>query len=232
MAGSKTWLREIPKASEILKEVISKLNKEIDFERKVKLGEISPSRAAALLESECYKKYKEYEKIVKEKYIKLGVDPTELEKSLMQSRAPRAGETVERIIQLLLNWMNIPCERRVWFPKRNGELLDIVIPNKKMLLENPQKAIIISLKREVRERWREVVGEAYILRCVHGVPDNIWFATITCDVSKYIIKTISKLGIRVYVPDRCYEDYRKFGARSISQMFDDIMTFLKEKQIK
>ena len=48
--------------------------------------------------------------------------------------------------------------------KINEEQLDFVIPNVETLKKEPKNAIIISVKREVRERWREVVGEAYILR--------------------------------------------------------------------
>ena len=197
---SSPWLKEIPKPEEILSEVLHELNEEMKFEEKVRSGEITPSKAALILEDRCHKKYREYEEGVKEKW-KNRVKLDELEKSLMQSRAPRAGATVELIIEKLLELMKIPCQRKVWYPKKNGEQLDIVVPDKDTLLRSPDKAIIISIKRKVRERWREVVGEAYILRQVHGIPDNIWFVTVTCDISNYVIESMTKLNIRVYVPD-------------------------------
>ena len=228
---ARPWLEEIPKPKEILEEILDKLNREEDFTNKVRTGKISTSEAVLRLEKECYRKYLEYEGKVKEKW-KDKVEKDVLEKSLMQSRATRAGDTVELIIQKLLEILNIPCERKVWFPKRNGEQLDIVIPDKLTLLENPQNAIIISIKREVRERWREVVGEAYILRDVFGVPDNIWFVAISCDVSNYAVRSMTKLCIRVYIPDKCFKDYEKYGARPLSQMFNDVIVFLKKKGIK
>ena len=203
------WLDEIPKPREILDEVIKELNKRENFEDRVKKGEITPSQAALILERECYRKYRKYENKVRAKW-RDKVRPEVLEKSLMQSRATRAGDTVEMIIEKLLHLMGIPCDRKVWYPKRNGEQLDIVIPDKNTLLRTPEKAIIISVKREVRERWREVVGEAYILRGVHKVPDNIWFVTVTCDVSSYVISSMTKLSIRVYVPDDCYEEFKTY----------------------
>ena len=49
------------------------------------------------------------------------------------------------------------------------------------------------------------MGEAYILRKIHGIPDNVWFATLECDIDDYIVATMTKLDIRVYIPDDCYE---------------------------
>lgn len=224
------WLNDIPKPKEILEEVIKELNERENFEDKVKKGVIKPSQAARILEEECRRKYLEYEDKVREKWR--NVRPKDLEKSLIQSRAARAGDTVEMIIGRLLSIQGIPHERKVWYPGRNGEQLDIVIPNKNTLLNTPEKAIIISVKRKVRERWREVVGEAYILRCVHRIPDNIWFITVTCDVSKYAVSAMVKLNIRVYVPDNCYEEFKEYGARSLSKMFDDICDFMEREGIK
>lgn len=54
------------------------------------------------------------------------------------------------------------------------------------------------------------MGEAYILRKIHGIPDNVWFATLECDIDDYIVATMTKLDIRVYIPDDCYEQFRRF----------------------
>lgn len=203
-----------------------------NFETKIKNGQISLSQASQLLENKCHEQYRKYEKEVKNRYIVIH-DPVKLESSLSQSRMARAGETVEMILQYLLRLLNIPCERNVRYPKgRDGESLDIVVPNIEQLQHDPTKAVIISIKRNVRERWREVVGEAYILRGIHKIPDNIWFVTITCDISSYIVDSMSKLNIRVYVPDECFKEYECYGARPISKMFDDLVEFLKDKGIR
>jgi len=229
MAQSKggPWLKEIPKVDEILAEVLNKLGQ--DFLTSVLSGQTTPSQACQLLEQQCHKRYIEYEEEVKKKYSK-GYDPIRLESSLSQSRVTRAGDTVEKIFKYLLTLFEIPCERGVRYPRDNGELLDFVIPNRSQLHSDPTKAVIISVKREVRERWREVVGEAYILREIHKIPDNIWFATITCDVSEYTIRSMVALRMRVYVPDECYSNFKPYGARPLSSMFEDLLSLWKKEK--
>ncbi len=62
----------------------------------------------------------------------------------------------------------MPASKGVRYPKgREGEKLDIIIPSKETMYANPGKTAGISVKRKVRERWREVVGEAYLLREIH-----------------------------------------------------------------
>jgi hypothetical protein len=226
------WLREIPKSNVILEEVLRELQKE-NFEDKIKNNQISLSQAAQLLEKKCYERYLRYEEEVKKRYsTNTDYNLGDIEFSLSQSRVARAGNVVEMILQYLLKLLNVPYEGNVRYPKtRNGESLDIVIPNTMQLQTEPTKAVIISVKREVRERWREVVGEAYILREIHKVPDNIWFVTITCDISKYIVDSMNKLNIRVYVPDECFKKFEKFGAHPFSKIFDDLIKFLKDKGI-
>jgi len=223
------WLREIPRADEILHEVLTHLDKEYDFRRRIKNSEIPLSQAAIKLERACHKRYREYENVVREKYLKRGVDPAKLEKSLMQTRATRAGRTVELIIHTLLDIVGIPNEKNVRYPHRDGETLDIVIPSSHVLKIRPKDAIIISIKRQVRERWREIVGEAYILRKIHGIPDNIWFVTITCNISTYIVRSMTKLEIRVYVPNECYEEFKDVGARCVSDLVNDVKSFLESR---
>jgi len=105
--------------------------------------------------------------------------------------------------------------------KINEEQLDFVIPNVETLKKDPENAIIISVKREVRERWREVVGEAYILRKIVKIPDNIWFVSLF-EPSEYAVKTMTKLNIKVYVPDEFHERFKKYGAKRFSEMFEEL----------
>ena len=144
--ADKSPLKEIPSTREILKEAIKEV--EIDIER--------PSLTARKLEKKCHEIYRKYEERVREKW-KDKVPVEELEKSLSQSRVSRAGHTIELILQTLLDCFGIKYERNI-----NEEQLDFVIPNVETLKKDPENAIIISVKREVRERWREVVGELHI----------------------------------------------------------------------
>ena len=148
--ADKSPLKEIPSTREILKEAINEV--EIDIERL--------SLTARKLEKKCHEIYRKYEERVRAKW-KDKVPIEELEKSLSQSRVSRAGHIIELILQTLLDCFGIEYEGN---KKINEEQLDFVIPNAETLKKDPENAIIISVKREIRERWREVVGEAYILR--------------------------------------------------------------------
>jgi len=205
--ADKSPLKEIPSTREILKEAIKEV--EIDIER--------PSLTARKLERKCHEIYRKYEERVREKW-KDKVPIEELEKSLSQSRVSRAGHTIELILQTLLDCFGIKYERN---KKINEEQLDFVIPNVETLKKDPENAIIISVKREVRERWREVVGEAYILRKIVKIPDNIWFVSLF-EPSEYAVKTMTKLNIKVYVPDEFQERFKKYRAKRFSEMFEEL----------
>jgi len=201
---NKPWLKEIPSTKEILNEAL----------KEVKINLENPSLTARRLEEKCHEIYRKYEAQVRERW-KDKVPVNELELSLSQSRVSRAGHTVELILQTLLDLMGVEYERN---KKINEEQLDFVIPNVETLKRDPRNAIIISVKREVRERWREVVGEAYILREIVKIPDNIWFVSLY-EPPEYAVKTMVKLNIKVFVPDEFYDKFKEFGARKFSEMF-------------
>lgn len=216
MAEKSPWLKEIPSTKEILNEALKEVK--IDLE--------NPSLTARKLEEKCHEIYRKYESQVREKWKdKVPIDKLEL--SLSQSRVSRAGHTVELILETILKILGIEYERN---KKINDEQLDFVIPNVETLRKDPKNAVIISVKREVRERWREVVGEAYILREVVGIPDNIWFVSLY-EPPEYAVKTMTALRIKVYVPDEFYEKFEKYGAKRFSEMFDDLKKFRKTKTL-
>lgn len=217
ISNESPWLNEIPSTEKILEEALEDIKIDLD----------NPSITAKRLEEKCYEIYKRYEAKVREEW-KDKTEIDKLEKSLSQSRVSRAGHTVELILQRLLDYMGVEYERNV---KINGEQLDLVIPNKETLKKDQKNAVIISIKRKVRERWREVVGEAYILRKIFEIPDNIWFVSLF-EPPEYAVKIMVKLNIRVYIPDEYYNDeFKKLGARKFSEMFEELSRFRKTKTL-
>ncbi|MDF2957106.1 MAG: hypothetical protein OD814_000728 [Candidatus Alkanophagales archaeon MCA70_species_1] len=168
------WLEEIPSVMEILEEAKS----ELGFGGLV--GKVRPSELARMLERKCHEIYRRYEERIREKW-KDKVDPARLEQSLQQSRMSRAGKTTEEIFRLLIDSLGVRYERDARKRQIGRETPDFLIPDRETFDKDPSKAVILSVKRKVRERWREVVGEAYILK-IHGIPDNVWFATLECDI--------------------------------------------------
>ncbi len=219
MVYKSPWLREIPSTKDILNEALKEV--EIDLE--------NPSLTARRLEEKCHEIYRRYEAKVRERW-KGKVPDDELELSLSQSRVSRAGHTVELILQTLLDLMGIKYERNKRISEEEQLTLDFVIPDVETLKKDPKNAVVISVKREVRERWMEVVGEAYILREILKIPDNIWFVSLY-EPPEYAVKTMTRLNIKVFVPDEFYEKYKKFGARRFSEMFEELKKFKKTKTL-
>lgn len=215
--SKRSWLREIPTSRKILEEAIA----ELDFE--VLLRSNKPaSELARAIEKKCHEIYQRYEDAVRRKW-KDNADSKVLEQSLQQSKMSRAGRTTELILKLLLDKFGIRYEEK---PLINGERPDFVIPNVETLKKNAKKAVILSVKRKVRERWREVVAEAYILRKIQGIPDNIWFVTLECDIPEYAVEIISKLDMRIYIPDECYERFSTItNTLPLSKLFENLIHY-------
>jgi hypothetical protein len=139
----------------------------------------------------------------------------------------RAGRTTELILRVFLDKLGIKYEEK---PKinGNGEKPDFVIPNSQVLKTNPEQAVILSVKRKVRERWREAVAEAHILKTIHNISNNIWFITLECDINEYAVKTLSQLNMRIYIPDKCYDNYKNIkNTYKLSQLFEHLRQYSK-----
>jgi hypothetical protein len=223
------WLKDIPKAKEILDEILAKPEWK-NLEKRIKSGQLSVSTAFVRLESQCYKRYLSYEKKVRKKWIHKNAG--KVSDSLSQSRASRGGSTTERILALLLTYSGIPVEKGVRYPRRkSGESLDMAIPSKRQLRARPGKTVVISVKRRVRERWREVVGEAYLMRKVHNYKGKILFVTMEADLSAYAMRSMKKLGVRLYTPPKHAKKYKRYGVRSAAKLVGDLNRWMKKKEI-
>lgn len=75
--------------------------------------------------------------------------------SISQGRKSRAGYTLERIIRVLFTAIEYP---HVQTALVNGTP-DFVLPSFEHFKKNPMDAVIFTVKRTVRERWRQVTTE-------------------------------------------------------------------------
>jgi hypothetical protein len=226
------WLRDLLNVDSIVEEAISELIKEMNVKNFLEIL-ISRNLYEVLkkLEKKAHEIYKHYEDKVREKFMKgyygKNIDANEFEKSLTNTRRRRAGETFEKIFLKILSEYKVPYEDHV---NMCGAEFDIVIPNKEVALRNPRSVILISLKREVRERWKETVGDVYILKhrrnCEYSEIENIWFASLG-KPSKKAVKVMTDLNIVVYVPDDVYEEMlnkvRSSFVKPLSKIIDDIL---------
>ncbi|MFQ6031535.1 MAG: type II restriction endonuclease [Candidatus Zixiibacteriota bacterium] len=75
--------------------------------------------------------------------------------SISQSRKTRAGGSFEKHVKYLFELLEYPFERQSVL---NGRV-DYVIPSVNAFKRNRTSCVVISVKRTLRERWRQVVGE-------------------------------------------------------------------------
>jgi hypothetical protein len=92
--------------------------------------------------------------------------------SISQSRKQRGGKDFELQFGNLLQIVGIPYQR-----VQRKTRVDFMIPSDDAFKKNPTSAVIVSAKRTLRERWREVVEELHAMRS-----PNIFLATADYDV--------------------------------------------------
>jgi hypothetical protein len=75
--------------------------------------------------------------------------------SISQSRKARAGGSFEKHVRYLFELLDYPFERQAILDGK----VNYVIPSKDAFGKNRTACVVISIKRTLRERWREVIGE-------------------------------------------------------------------------
>lgn len=125
----------------------------------------------------------------------------EAEMSFKQSRSSRAGKSFEIIIRDLLAMIGISSESVTAQYKKQMSMIDLVVPDIRTALEEPDRAFFLSLKTSLRERWKQVVTEqkpgqrTYLLTLLQK-------ETLSNDNAR----SITKKGIVLCVPDKAKDD--------------------------
>lgn len=121
------------------------------------------------------------------------IEYNELDKfflSISQSRKSRAGSAFEFIIREMLIRLEYPFSEQVVI---GGAKPDYVLPSKQYFLEKPLDSILLTAKRTLRERWRQIVTEA-------NKAYGYFLATIDKKVSQNQIKQASEHKVYIVVP--------------------------------
>ncbi len=100
--------------------------------------------------------------------------------SISQSRKARGGKDFELQIGAMLDLIEVPFQKR-----KRMHRVDFMIPSDQAFEQSRSRALIISAKRTLRERWREVVEELYSMRA-----PNVYLATADEDVSESHVKAV------------------------------------------
>lgn len=100
------------------------------------------------------------------------------EKRTSQMRKSRAGTTFEYIVIQMLEKAGVKCERTARSPLKKLNRMDVVIPNKETAMREPDKAIFLSCKHTLRERWKQALPEKnrnwvmYLITLDDNIPDK------------------------------------------------------------
>jgi len=171
------------------------------------------------------------EKLEPDTTLKEGFDYTfplvkEFEFRAGQSRKTRGGHTFEKAVPLLLQKMLIQCEKPTGDDAtRTFRQIDLIAPSVKSAKEKPEQAVYISVKRTLRERWKQVVDEK-ILGYVYLITNT----TDKRDLTKSKIESIKKHKIILYVQDAVKNwSYLKDETfvRTLNDLLGDLERFKK-----
>lgn len=109
---------------------------------------------------------------------------------IIQGRKPRAGKAFEQSIYTLFTTLDYPYTSQ---PIINGQP-DFLLPGVKHYRENAMDCIIFTVKRTLRERWRQIISE--------GTRGHMFFlATIDEEVSKRDLPEMLHNRIYLVMPE-------------------------------
>jgi len=78
-------------------------------------------------------------------------------KSISQSRVSRAGGSLQNHIAFILDSLHYPFEMQKII---NGKP-DFILPNANLYYKTPGECILVTAKRTLRERWRQIITEGF-----------------------------------------------------------------------
>lgn len=113
-------------------------------------------------------------------------------RSISQSRMTRAGGSFENHVKYLFELLKYPFDTQTVL---NGKV-DYVIPSEAAFRKNRTACVVISIKRTLRERWKQVVGELASTNA-----GKIYMMTADTDISSSKVNEMKKHNVNLVVWD-------------------------------
>jgi hypothetical protein len=202
--------KQIPAARDIAAQAVERvLPKNSDFESALKN---QPSHIISSIEAEAYRLYLEQESQASGRALAAGmVEATgsrtdaagllsfvegrfqvfdKLCLSLAQSRKSRAGSTFEAIVSHILDRLGYPYTSQAVIM---GGKPDFILPSLEHYNAYPSDCIVLTCKRTLRERWRQIVTE--------GVTGTFFLATLDAQVNRLQVKEMNDRRVTLVVPE-------------------------------
>lgn len=132
-------------------------------------------------------------------FLDFGILVQKLEKDLGNMRKARGGKTFEKAILRLLEFINIKGEIPKGGLKKNLKRIDIVIPSAEVAFNTPDRAIFLTCKRTLRERWKQEVPQV-------RPNQRVYLITIDNSLSQEKANEINAKGLIVFIKDDLKEE--------------------------
>jgi len=130
-------------------------------------------------------------------FWEFGLLVQQLEKDLGNMRKARGGKTFEKVI--VINFIGVKCEMPKGKIKEKLKRIDIVIPSEELAIKKPDRAIFITCKRTLRERWKQEVPSA-------GPNQRIYL--IDEELSENKVEEIMERGLIFFVRDEIKKRFK------------------------
>lgn len=109
-------------------------------------------------------------------------------------RKARGGKTFEKVILRLLDFIGIEGKEPTGKAKERLRRIDIVVPSVEIALKTPDRAIFLTCKRTLRERWKQEVPQARLNQ-------RIYLLTIDEELSGSKAEEINEKGLIAFIRD-------------------------------
>ena len=221
---SVTWFRSnfeealtdiMGKGWDILKPYQSKAQTDFLLEIWKRNGPAYQSRAQEIIQDSMMNGLKPQEqvlRIVSEFLQDIPPEATTIsQKSITNQSKKRAGVMMEKALAFLFEKCEIPFEQQR--PKKT----DFCFPDIRTYNEYPERAVLVSAKTSLAERWREVVGE------IESTGRNVFLLTLDQKHTESRLEDIASHGIFTYIVDSEYLKFNKVkNVRPVRNLVGDI----------
>ena len=136
--------------------------------------------------------------------------------SLSQARRSRAGKTFELILKQVFDYCDIPYSYQ---PRDVDGRPDFIIPGETGYRQTPQETLVVTAKRTVRERWRQITTEG-----TRGY--RFYLATLDPDISKDTLDEMNRNHVSLIVPKPIIDGNNVYEQSSTIYSYHDLFNRL------
>ncbi len=134
-------------------------------------------------------------------------------------RKSRGGRNFELAVERCLQFIDIPVEKPKKSVSEQLKRIDLVIPNEETALRTPDKAVFLTCKRTLRERWKQEIPQI-------GPNQRVYLITLDENLSKRKAAEIQQQGLIAFVRDEL-KDQNHSDASHIRKLSDSPTTLDK-----